>query len=160
MAEEEKNKVVQTHDISHRGLFTRFTKFTPVYEQFIPTNRKKTKKINANLAPATLILLIEAVAPLTVVGHLLALVKQHMELFWVVQRLRLVPDDGEGGGGVGRPRGVGELHLVAVDGHGVLHQLGIHTCHPTLNVELAHKSEYHMVIITVVWGAGVCGNLV
>ena len=77
---------------------------------FQQIHRKKTKKINANLAPATLILLIEAVAPLTVVGHLLALVKQHMELFRVVQRPPLVPDDGEGGGGVGRPRGVGELH--------------------------------------------------
>ena len=32
--------------------------------------------------------------------------------------------------------------------------MGVHTRHPTLNVELAHKSEYHMVIITVVWGGG------
>ena len=100
--------------------------------------------MKTNLTPATLILLIEAVAHLTVVGHLLALVNLHVELFWVVQRLRLAPDDGEGGGDVGRPRGVGELHLVAV--HGVFHQMGIHTRHPTLNVELAHKSEYHMVI--------------
>ena len=116
-----------------------FTRFTSVYEYFIPTTRKK-----ANLAPATLILLIEAVAPLTVVGHLLALVKQHVELFWVVQRLRLVPDDGEGGGGVGRPRGVGELHLVAVDG--VAQQLSIDTGHPALDVELADKPEHQMVM--------------
>ena len=99
--------------------------------------------MKTNLTPATLILLIEAVAHLTVVGHLLALVNQHMELFWVVQRLRLAPDDGQGGGDVGRPRRVSELHLVAVDG--VTQQLSIHTGHPTLYVELADKPEHQIV---------------
>ena len=66
-----------------------------------------------------------------------------MDVLRVVQGLRLAPDDGDGGGDVGRPRRVAELHLVAVDG--VVNQLGIHTCHPTLNVELANKPEYQMV---------------
>ena len=61
-----------------------------------------------------------------------------MDVVRVVQRLRLAPDDGEGGCDVGRPRRVRELHLVAVDG--VAQQLRIHTRHPALDVELAHKS--------------------
>ena len=87
-------------------------------------------------------------AHLTVAGHLLALVNQNVELFLVVQRLRLAPDDGKGGGDVGPPRREGELHLVAVDG--VPQQLSIYTRHTTLNVELAHKSEYHMVSNAIV----------
>ncbi len=35
------------------------------------------------------------------------------------------------------PRRVGELHLVAV--YYVAEQLGVDTCHPTLDVELAHE---------------------
>ena len=57
----------------------------------------------------------------------------------VVQGLALAPDDGEGGGDVGGPRGVGELHLVTVDG--VTQQLGIHTRHSALYVELAHEPD-------------------
>ena len=106
------------------------------------------KVMKANLTPSALIFLIQAVACFAAACHLLALVDHHMKVFWVVQRLRPVPDDGKGGGHVGRPRRVGELHLVAVEG--VLQTLGIHTRHPTLNVELAHKSECHMVSYDVV----------
>ena len=109
-----------------------FTRFTSVYEYFIPTTRRK-----ANLAPATLILLIEAEALPAVVGHLLALVDHHVDVLRVVQGLRLAPYDGDGGGDVGRPRRVAELHLVAVDG--VAQQLGVHAGHPALDVELADK---------------------
>ena len=73
-----------------------------------------------------------------------------MDVVGVVQGLALAPDDSEGGRHIGGPGGVGELHLVAVDG--VAQQLGIHTCHTTLNVELAHKSEHHMVRNAAVWG--------
>ena len=70
-----------------------------------------------------------------------------MDVLWIVEGLWHVPDDSQGGGDVGEPWRVGELHLVALDG--VVHQLGVHTGHPTLNVELAHKSESHYIIITV-----------
>ena len=59
--------------------------------------------IETNLAPSTLILLMEAEAPLTVLGHLLALVDQHTDVLWVVKGLRLAPDDGKGGRDVGHP---------------------------------------------------------
>ena len=62
-----------------------------------------------------------------------------MDVVRVVQGLPLAPDDGKGGGDVGRPGGVGELHLVAVDG--VAQQLGVHAGHPALDVELTHKPE-------------------
>ena len=60
-----------------------------------------------------------------------------MDVVRVVQGLALAPDHGEGGGDVGRPGGVGELHLVAVDG--VAQQLGVHAGHPALDVELADE---------------------
>ena len=70
-----------------------------------------------------------------------------MDVLRIVEGLRLVPDDGQGGGDAGLPRRVGELHLVAVDG--LVHQLSIHTGHPTLNVELADKPERQIVILGV-----------
>ena len=60
-----------------------------------------------------------------------------MDVVRVVQGLALAPDHSEGGGDVGRPRGVGELHLVTVDG--VAQQLGVHARHPALDVELADE---------------------
>ena len=95
--------------------------------------------LKTNLTPSTLIFLVEAEAHPAVVGHLLAPVDQHVDVVGVVQGLRLAPDDGKGGGDVGRPRCVRELHLVAVDGVG--QQLGVHTRHPTLDVELTHKPD-------------------
>ena len=62
-----------------------------------------------------------------------------MDVVRIIQRLGLAPDDGEGGGDVGRPRRVGELHLIAVDG--VAQQLSIHTGNPALDVELTDKPE-------------------
>ena len=98
----------------------------------------RDKKVGeTNLAPSTLIFLVEAEAHPAVVGHLLAPVDQHVDVVRVVKRLRLAPDDGKGGGDVGRPRGVRELHLVAVDG--VAQQLGVHAGHPALDVELADE---------------------
>ena len=67
-----------------------------------------------------------------------------MDVVWVVQGLALAPDHREGGGHVGGPRGVGELHLVTVDG--VAQQLGVDAGHPALDVELAHKPEYQRSI--------------
>ena len=89
------------------------------------------------LTPTTLVLLTQTETLPAVGGHLLAPVDQHVNVVRIVQRLRLAPDDGEGGSDVGRPRRVGELHLVAVDG--VAQQLGIHARHPALDVELADK---------------------
>ena len=89
------------------------------------------------LAPAALVLLVQAETSAAVGGHLLAPVDQHVDVVRVVQRLALAPDNGEGGGDVGRPGGVGELHLVTVDG--VTQQLGVHTGHPALDVELADE---------------------
>ena len=103
----------------------------------------KDKVEQTNLTPATLVFLVEAETHPAVIGHLLAPVDQHVNVVRIVQRLRLAPDDGEGGGDVGRPRRVGELHLVAVDG--VTQQLSIHTGHPTLYVELADKPEHQIV---------------
>ena len=103
----------------------------------------KDKVEQTNLTPATLVLLVEAETHPAVIGHLLAPVDQHVNVVRIVQRLRLAPDDGEGGSDVGRPRRVGELHLVAVDG--VTQQLSIHTGHPALNVELADKPEQQIV---------------
>ena len=60
-----------------------------------------------------------------------------MDVVRVVQGLALAPDHGEGGGDVGRPGGVGELHLVAVDG--VAQQLGVDAGHAALDVELADE---------------------
>ena len=98
------------------------------------------KKVEwTHLTPSALVLLVKAEAHPTVVRHLLAAVDQHMDVIRVVKGLGLAPDDGEGGGDVGRPRGVRELHLVAVDG--VAQQLGIHARHPALDVELADKPE-------------------
>ena len=106
------------------------------------------KKVEwTHLTPSALVLLVKAEAHPTVVRHLLAAVDQHMDVIRVVKGLGLAPDDGEGGGDVGRPRGVRELHLVAVDG--VAQQLSIHACHPTLNVELADKPERQIVILGV-----------
>ena len=62
-----------------------------------------------------------------------------MDVVGVVQRLTLTPDHGEGRGHVGRPRGVGELHLVAVDRVG--EKLGVNTGHPSLDVKLTHEPE-------------------
>ena len=101
----------------------------------------KDKVEQTNLTPATLVLLVEAETHPAVIGHLLAPVDQHVNVVRIVQRLRLAPDDGKGGGDVGCPRRVGELHLVAVDG--VTQQLSIHTGHPALNVELADKPEHN-----------------
>ena len=100
---------------------------------------------DTNLTPTTLIFLVQAEAHPAVVGHLLAPVDQHVDVVRIVQRLRLAPDDCEGGRDVGRPGRVGELHLVAVDG--VAQQLSIHARHPTLNVELADKPERQIVIL-------------
>ena len=94
-------------------------------------------KISLYLAPAALIFRVQTETHPAVVGHLLAPVDQHVDVVRVVQRLALAPDHGEGGGHVGRPRGVGELHLVAVDRVG--EQLGIDTRHPSLDVELTHE---------------------
>ena len=91
------------------------------------------------LAPAALILLVQAETHPAVGGHLLAPVDQDVDVVGVVQGLALTPDHREGGGHVGGAGGVGELHLVAVDGVG--QQLGVHTRHPTLDVELTHKPE-------------------
>ena len=104
----------------------------------------KDKVGQTNLTPSTLVFLVKAETHPAVVGHLLAPVDQHVNVVWIVQRLRLAPDDGEGGGDVGRPRRVGELHLVAVDG--VAQQLSIDTGHPALDVELADKPEHQMVM--------------
>ena len=101
------------------------------------------KVVWTHLTPSALVLLVKAEAHPTVVRHLLAAVDQHMDVIRVVKGLGLAPDDGEGGGDVGRPRGVRELHLVAVDG--VAQQLGIHARHPALDVELADKPEYWMI---------------
>ena len=103
------------------------------------------KKVEwTHLTPSALVLLVKAEAHPTVVRHLLAAVDQHMDVIRVVKGLGLAPDDGEGGGDVGRPRCVRELHLVAVDG--VAQQLGIHACHPALDVELADKPEYQIIL--------------
>ena len=91
------------------------------------------------LAPAALILLVQAETHPAVGGHLLAPVDQDVDVVGVVQGLALTPDHREGGGHVGGAGGVGELHLVAVDGVG--QQLGVHTRHPTLDVELTHKPD-------------------
>ena len=105
----------------------------------------RDKKVGeTNLAPSTLIFLVEAEAHPAVVGHLLAPVDQHVDVVRVVKGLRLAPDDGKGGGDVGRPRGVRELHLVAVDG--VAQQLGIHARHPALDVELTDKPRYQIIL--------------
>ena len=89
------------------------------------------------LTPTTIVFLVQTETHSTVVGHLLAPVDKHVDVVRVVQGLALAPDDREGGGDVGGPGGVGELHLVTVDG--VTQQLGIHTRHSPLDVELAHK---------------------
>ena len=92
---------------------------------------------NCYLAPSTPVLLLQAQAGPAVAGHLLAPVDQHVDVVRVVQRLALAPDDSEGGGDVGGPGGVGELHLVTVDG--VAQQLGVDAGHPALDVELADE---------------------
>ena len=92
-----------------------------------------------SLAPAALILLVQAETHPAVGGHLLAPVDQDVDVVGVVQGLALTPDHGEGRGHVGRPRGVGELHLVAVDRVGK--QLGVDARHPSLDVELTHEPE-------------------
>ena len=97
------------------------------------------------LTPTTLVLLLQTETLPTVVCHLLAPVDQHVDVVRVVQGLPLAPDDGKGGGDVGRPGGVGELHLVAVDGVG--QELGVHTRHPTLDVELTHKPDTRVKFI-------------
>ena len=51
-----------------------------------------TNDSGTDLAPAALVLLVEAEAHAAVVGHLLAPVDQHVDVVWVVQRLRLAPD--------------------------------------------------------------------
>ena len=86
-----------------------------------------------------MVLLVQAETSAAVGGHLLAPVDQHVDVVRVVQRLALAPDNGEGGGDVGRPGGVGELHLVTVDG--VAQQLGVDTRHPALDVELADEAS-------------------
>ena len=101
--------------------------------------QKNILKISLYLAPAALILLVQTEAHPAVVGHLLAPVDQHVNVVGVVQGLALAPDHGEGGGHVGRPRGVGELHLVTVDRVG--EQLGVNTGHPSLDVKLTHEPE-------------------
>ena len=98
-----------------------------------------SSKISPYLAPAALILLVEAEAHSAVVGHLLASVDQHVDVVRVVQGLALAPDHREGRGHVGGSRGVGELHLVAVDRVG--EQLGVDTRHPALDVKLTHEPE-------------------
>ena len=87
------------------------------------------------LAPAALVLLVQAEAHAAVVRHLLAAVDQHVDVVRVVQRLALAPDHREGRRHVGGATGVGELHLVAVDR--VREQLRVDAGHPTLDVELA-----------------------
>ena len=52
-----------------------------------------------NLAPSTVILLVNAPAALTIVRHILALVDNHMDVLRVVKGLRLVPDDEQRGSG-------------------------------------------------------------
>ena len=89
------------------------------------------------LTPTTLVLLAQTETLPAVVGHLLAPVDQHVDVVRVVQGFALAPDHGEGGGDVGGPGGVGELHLVTVDG--VAQQLGVHAGHPALDVELADE---------------------
>ena len=89
------------------------------------------------LAPAALVLLVQAEAHAAVVRHLLAAVDQHVDVVRVVQRLALAPDHREGRRHVGGAAGVGELHLVAVDR--VREQLGVDARHPTLDVELADE---------------------
>ena len=101
--------------------------------------QKNILKISLYLAPAALILLVQTETHPTVVGHLLAPVDQHVNVVGVVQGLTLTPDHSKGGGHVGRPRGVGELHLVAVDRVG--EQLGVNTSHPSLDVKLTHEPE-------------------
>ena len=64
----------------------------------------KDKVGQTNLTPSTLVFLVKAETHPAVVGHLLAPVDQHVNVVWIVQRLRLAPDDGEGGGDVWRPR--------------------------------------------------------
>ena len=96
-------------------------------------------KISLYLAPAALIFLVQTEAHPAVVCHFLAPVDQDVDVVRVVQRLALAPDHGKRGGHVGRPRGLGELHLVAVDRVG--EQLGVDTRHPSLDVELTHKPE-------------------
>ena len=106
--------------------------------------------INLNyLTPSTLVLAVQTEAHPAVVGHLLAPVDQHVDVVRVVQGLALAPDHGEGGRHVGRPAGVRELHLVAVDG--VAQQLSVHTCHTALDVELTNKPRktmYHHIAFT------------
>ena len=89
------------------------------------------------LAPAALVLLVQAEAHAAVVRHLLAAVDQHVDVVRVVQRLALAPDHREGRRHVGGAAGVGELHLVAVDR--VREQLSVDARHPTLDVELADE---------------------
>ena len=55
------------------------------------------------LAPAALVLLVQAETSAAVGGHLLAPVDQHVDVVWVVQRLTLPPDYGERGSDVGGP---------------------------------------------------------
>ena len=93
----------------------------------------------AYLTPAALILAVQTEAHAAVVGHLLAPVDQHVDVVRVVQGLALAPDHGKRGRHVGRPRRVGELHLVTVDC--VAKQLSVDTRHPTLDVELANEPE-------------------
>ena len=91
------------------------------------------------LAPAALILLVQAETHPAVGGHLLAPVDQDVDVVGVVQGLALTPDHREGGGHVGGAGGVGELHLVAVDRVG--EQLGVDARNPSLDVELTHEPE-------------------
>ena len=66
-----------TSDTSQRGIVSTLTK--------------------TNLTPSTVIFLVNTQAVLTIVCHSLTLVDHHMDELWVVEGLRLVPDDGERG---------------------------------------------------------------
>ena len=86
-----------------------------------------------------MILLVQTETHPAVTSHLLTSVDQHVDVVRVVQGLALTPDHCEGRGHVGRPRGVGELHLVAVDCVG--EQLGVDARNPSLDVELTNEPE-------------------
>ena len=79
--EKEKNVSSHVSETSQRGIVSTLTEKKP------------------NLAPSTVILLVNAQAALTIVRHVLALVDNHMDIVRVVKGLRLVPDDGERGSG-------------------------------------------------------------
>ena len=64
-----------------------------------------------------------------------------MNIVWVIKRFGATPNDRKRGSYVWCSRRVRELHRVTVDG--VCQQLGVHTRHAALDVELTHKARLY-----------------